>query len=360
MTKPSAPLTHRKPAPTQVGTAGPAVRGARTLADIARLARTTKSTVSRVLAGNPRISTTTRERVLAIVHQHNYRPNVLARALSNGHTGIIGVLASNISSGFFAEVIRGINIAAGLYRGHLLVSFAHGNEDYFRLFDELRGGGQVDGLVLIDPPIELFARPLPEQHLPLVLCASRAPAKAASWHRVDSVTVNNATAMTRLVRHLAAQGLRHLVHLAGPQNIFDAQQRRAAFERAARKLRVPCAEVIENQLIQSDGQAIVDRFRAAKRRWPDAFVAFNDSVAFGVTKELGTRAKRIAITGWDNSPASEVLDITSVEMPLTRLGKMSARLLLDRAASPTAAGKPARRVVLATEPCIRGSSQVIA
>jgi LacI family transcriptional regulator len=330
-----------------------------TLRQIAELAGTTKSTVSRVLTHHPRISQKTRDRVMAVMKKHGYRPNVFARALAGGKTDHIGVLTSNISSGFFAEVIRGIDIAAGRNQGHLVVSIAHGIDDYYRLFDELRTRGQVDGMVLIDPPLDLFKRTLPADHLPLVLCASRAPARAKSWRNVDSVTVDNAKTMAGIVGHLAAQGLARLVHLAGPPLNFDAQQRRAAFEAAVRRQKLPRGRVLDGHLIREDGCHAVKKHFPDPRTWPDAFVAFNDSVALGVLSVVRASGGRVAVTGWDNSPAAEVLELTSAEMPLTRLGEMSARLLLDRIASPALAKEQGRQLVLDNELRIRASSHVL-
>ena len=328
-----------------------------TLRRIAQLAGTSKSTVSRVLTRDPRISEETRARVLTIVDQHGYRPNLLARALAKGRTGQIGVLSSNISSGFFAEVIRGIDLAARHNTRHVLVSFAHGDDDYYRLFDNLRAGGQVDGVVLIDPPLGLFRRPLPASHIPVVLCACQSGG-ARAWRNVDSVTVNNVAAMKEVVRHLLAQGAKRMVHLAGPTNVFDAQERRKGFAQAARNFKIQ-AEIVDNCLIQSQGRDAIAIRCDADKPWPDAFVCFNDSVAFGVMAELDARkAPRVALTGWDNSPSAEVLQLTSVEMSLTRLGEMSARLLLDRLDNETLATARGRSVVLDMDVRLRASTQL--
>ena len=333
-----------------------------TLQEIAILARTTKSTVSRVLSNDSRISDKTKARVEAVVRKHSFRPNQLAQALARGRTGTMGVLTSNISSGFFAEVIRGIDIAAGRSKGHLHVSIAHGIEDYFRLFADLSVSGQVDGIVLIDPPLDLFGQVLADDHIPLVLCASRAQEQAHTWRNVDSVTVDNSHVMARIVEHLVEQGCRDIVHLAGPPDIYDAQQRRTAFEQTAQRLNVPQMRILDRLLIQSDGRDIMMREFRDPSRLPDAFVAFNDSVAFGVMEQLPKDllgSGRIALTGWDNSPSSVVLGLTSTEMPLTSLGEMSARMLLDRVEGHIKADEPARHIDLDMELHVRNSSRLM-
>ena len=79
------------------------------LREIARLAGTSKSTVSRVLRNQPRVSDETRQRVQEVIEQHNYSPNLFARGLSGARTGLIGVVSQWMESGFYAEVIRGID-----------------------------------------------------------------------------------------------------------------------------------------------------------------------------------------------------------------------------------------------------------
>ena len=328
-----------------------------TLQQIAVMAKTTKSTVSRVLSKDSRISGATRERVQALLARYDYRPNFLARSLARGRTGIVGVLTSNISSGFFAEVIRGIDIAAGKNSGHLLISIAHGSDDYHRLFHELCTTGQVDGLVLIDPPLSLFGVSLPNDHLPLVLTASRAPRQARTWCRVDSVTVDNASVMHRIIEHLLEQGATEIVHLAGHRSIFDAVQRRRAFEKVVRQLRVPTWRCMGGHLIERDGVETLRREFGGDGLLPSAFVAFNDSVAFGVQEALRGR-ESIAVTGWDNSPGAVFRDVTSVEMPLTGLGEMSARLLADRLEGRVARGAGARLAMLDVVLHQRDSSRI--
>jgi DNA-binding LacI/PurR family transcriptional regulator len=305
-----------------------------TLRQIAELAGTSKSTVSRVLSHHPKISAATRDRVMAIIEQRGFRPNVFARALAGGRTGQIGVLSSNISSGFFAEVIRGIDLVAQEAGGHLVCSFAHGIPDYLALWRELTEGGQVDGLILIDPPLELFDEVPGPRRLPTVLCASRPPARARAWQRVASVTVDNGTTMRSVVDHVVGLGCRRLLHLAGPDNTFDSQQRAAAFQAAVKGRRGLEAGLRHGHLTQETGRATAELLLAGTDDLPDAIVAFNDSTALGVMAALrrhDTAGRRPpALTGWDDTPAADVLGLTSVRMPMTELGQASARLLYQQ------------------------------
>ena len=126
------------------------------LVEIAKLAGVSKSTVSRVLLNQPRVAAETRTRVEHIMKAHNFQPSLFARGLAGGKTGLIGVLARWMESGFTAEVIRGINDEVKKRGGHLLCTFAPGIDEYITLWRRFVGGGQVDGAILIAPPVDLY------------------------------------------------------------------------------------------------------------------------------------------------------------------------------------------------------------
>jgi len=338
-------------------------KGPITVHQIARLARTSASTVSRVMNNDARISASTQERVRAVMRKYDYRPNLFARALAGGRTGLIGVLSSNIDSGFFAEVFRGIDLITKSSATHLICSFAHDTADYFALAQDLLTGGQVQGLILIDPPMELYSQPLPANAIPAVLCASRARDARSSWQGVDSVTADNVLVMNQLVEHLVQQGFRHLIHLAGLPNIHDAITRRRAFEEAVSNHAKVHSSIEEGHLIEEDGQRTALRYLKEPATLPDAFIAFNDSTAQGLLETLQaqahTAAHPVAVTGWDNSVASRFLGLTSVAIPMRQLGETAANLLLDRMKNAGADRDEPHHVELPCEVHFRPSSQTV-
>lgn len=330
-----------------------------TLTRIAALAGTAPSTVSRVLSNDPRISEATRERILALLATHDYQPNLFARALKGGRTGQIGVLSSSIGSGFFAEVLQGIDQTTKTRDTHVLCSFAHGTDDYLKLARDLLTSGRTDGLILIDPPLELYDQSIPARATPAVLCASRALRRGSAWRAIDSVTVDSRDVMRRLVDHAVEQGSRRLVHLAGPRNTYDAQARRSAFAEATVLRRGLRAFIMDGHLIESDGRRTAERLLRRSRSFPDVLVCFNDSTAQGVLQALKNAGRdwmgRIGVSGWDDSPASTFLDLTSVSMPTNDVGKKAAELLLDRLGADQSKIK-ARHVELPASVLVRAST----
>lgn len=332
-----------------------------TLRQVAKLARTSKSTVSRVLTNHPSVSPKTRARIESVIRKQGFRPNLFARGLAGGRTGLVAVIAAEINSGFYAEVIKGIDEIAGQHDGHLLSSFAHGVGDYVRLWKELAEGGKADGIILVAPPLEVLSSDVLPGYIPTVLCACRAQRSKKGWSQMDSVTIDNQKAMDEMLGHLVEQGCQSLVHVAGPMDVFDAIDRRRSFESFLERNRRVKGEVIQGSLTREGGRAAVLEYLNRHAGLPDAFVAFNDSTALGVLealKEHGVQGtKPIAVTGCDDEPASAFVGLTTLHMPMVELGRETARLLFDRLEKRAEEGSP-RHTVIGLTLKVRDSSRV--
>lgn len=332
-----------------------------TITQIAELADTLASTVSRVLSNDPRISKATRTRVLEVLKKQNYKPNLFARVLKGGRTGQIGVLSTNIGGSFFGDILQGIDAVTRARGVHMTCTFAHGIDDFIAIADDLLTGGRVDGLIMIDPPLQLFDHPLPPGAAPATLCASR-PLKARSpWHRIESATLDNRDAMARLIFHLTEKGCREFLHLAGPDNTYDGTVRRAAFQSVAKRQRGVRWGILDGHLIESDGRRSAEKIVRGETSVPDAILCFNDSTAHGLVRSLEAAGfdwkGRIAITGWDDSVVATLIDLTSVVMPTHELGQKAAELLLKRIATEAEDDEP-RHAVLPASLSFRASTEV--
>ncbi|HBA85892.1 MAG TPA: hypothetical protein DCZ95_17550 [Verrucomicrobia bacterium] len=303
------------------------------LREIARLSESSKSTVSRVLTKHPNVSPKTRARIEAVIEKLQFRPNLFARGLAGGRTGLIAVLASEMNSGFFAEVIRGIDQIAQIHEGHVMSSFAHGADDYVRLWDEFNESGRADGIILIAPPRDIFKHSISSDNVPVVLCASRPPEHSEGWGQVDTVTINNRKGFRDLMVHLESQGCRSFVHIAGPSDMYDARERREEFESFVSARPGLQGEVIETlQSTEGGREAVKDCLRRKQKR-PDVFVAVNDLAALGALQALRDEGiavpGQVAVTGCDDDPASAILGLTTLHMPMIAIGRESASLLFE-------------------------------
>lgn len=305
-----------------------------TLRQIAKLARTSKSTVSRVLTNHPSVSPKTRQRIQSVISKHGFKPNLFARGLAGGRTGLIAVLTSEINSGFYAEVIKGVDEVVSQHEGHVLSSFAHGIQDYIDLWDSFASGGRVDGVILVAPLLDALARHIGPDDVPMVLCACRPPRDEEGWAIVDSVDVNNERGMIEILRHLVDQGCTRLVHVAGPENIYDAVERRRCFDQFISDHPNLSGAVITAAMTRESGRAVTLDYLKKNAERPDAFVACNDLAALGALealKESGVRVPdTVAVTGCDDDAPSAILGLTTLHMPMVDIGRETARLLFDR------------------------------
>jgi LacI family transcriptional regulator len=305
-----------------------------TLRQIAKLAHTSKSTVSRVLTKHPSVSPKTRARINQVIQKQGFRPNLFAQGLAGGRTGLVAVLTSEINSGFYAEVIKGIDQVASQHDGHLLSSFAHGPEDYIELWRSFAVGGRVDGMILIAPPLDLLSHRVRPDDVPVVLCSCRPHANAQGWEHVDSITVDNQKGINELMRHLVDQEHKRFTHIAGPDDVYDATERRRAFEQFLLDHPSLAGEVIQTAMTREGGRTAVLEYLKKGDRQTDAFVACNDLSALGTLEALKESRinvpQSVAVTGCDDDPSSAILGLTTLHMPMIDLGREAGRLLFDR------------------------------
>src|SRR6476660_4491874 len=120
-----------------------------TIYDVAREADVSMATVSRVVNGNPNVKPATRKKVLDVIDRLEYRPNAVARGLASKKTTTVGVIIPDISSIFYAELARGIEDIATLYKYNIILCNSDQNPDKeLHLFNTLLGK-QVDGIVFM-------------------------------------------------------------------------------------------------------------------------------------------------------------------------------------------------------------------
>ena len=319
------------------------------LRQIAELAGTSKSSVSRVLTQHPNVAAATRARIEGVIKKHGFSPNPFARGLAGGRTGLIAAITAEMTSGFYAEVLKGIDQVVSERGGHVLSSFAHGPDDYVKFWRRMIDTRQADGIVLIAPPLHIFDRPPHRRDYPTALCASRPPASAAAgWNAIPSATVNNRAAMTTLLQAMHERGMRRIAYLAGPPHVFDATERRQAvqdFAQAHADWQVTFLQPGHGYEMGRD----VARAYLERHTPPDALVCFNDATAYGALQALRELGRAdVLVTGCDDETAASAMNLTTLHMPMPQLGQTAARLLLERIA-PNRAGAPVRHEVVSLE-----------
>jgi LacI family transcriptional regulator len=304
--------------------------GPSTIADVARLAGVDRAVVSKVLSHDPalRVRDETRQRVVAAAAALRYRPNFHARGLARARAGAMGLLVP-AGNPLMVPIIAGAEEVAA-ERGLLLWTASHEGELTERYLRLLRSGAVdaalVAGLRAGYDADELFQDP----RVPTLL-VNRRSVGAERW-----VILDDERAARLATEHLIGHGHRRIGWAGGPVGVDTAERRQSGFRAAmaAAELRLYPAWVISAEYTPAGGAEAAAAILRSRIR-PTAIVAADANEGLGVWHELHARGIRVpedvSLIAIHKLPAEDyrVPAMTCVEMPLRRLGRRAAEIVLD-------------------------------
>jgi LacI family transcriptional regulator len=312
------------------------------------------ASVSRALNGTGVVTEEIRKRVLEVAARLQYVPNSGAQSLMTRRTRVIGVLLPDLQGEYFAELIRGIDVAARARRLHLLISTSHtGTEEASEALRAMIG--RVDGLLVMAPhvDVESLQRRL-QGTLPVVLVST-----ADTDHTHNCVYVDNAAGASAMVAHLAACGHRRIAHVAGTAANVDAQERLRGYRDAlARECPGVDEDILEGNFTEESGYR-AGREILSRAQLPDAIFAANDMMAIGCLNallEAGLQVPRdIALAGFDDIPTARFISppLTTVRVRIADMGcraleRLAAAIEQPKEAQPSTEVVPAELVIRAS------------
>ena len=328
-----------------------------TIYDIAEQANVSIATVSRVFNNNPRVSETTRARVVAVAEALGYQPHVSARNLARRKTHVISAVIPVMTNYFFVEVLRGLQDRLAESEYDLLVYTSNALEDVDAQLDRALHRGRAAGVLLFSMPItedrvERFKR----SRLPVIL--------VDCFHEeFDSVSVNNEMGGYLATRHCIEQGRRQIgmVMASGGE---PALERRQGYERALKEAGLPVkASLVEASIeIEEHGyteQAGYDAMLGLMKRHPqtDAVFATSDVQALGAMralKETGLRVPDdVAVVGFDDIAISRYVGLSTLRQPMRQMGMLAVDRFLLRLTEPN---HPVSHTVFAPKLIVRDTS----
>ncbi|MDA3852414.1 MAG: LacI family DNA-binding transcriptional regulator [Spirochaetaceae bacterium] len=298
-----------------------------TVYEIARLAGTSKSTVSRILNGNDRVCTEVREKVLSIIKDTHFSPNAAARGLSRGRKSTISVISPGLGEGFFLRLLQGINHGLKQVHVHMLSTFAHDDQDYWKLWQQVSQGDYSDGLIMVCPPDELYQNPVENQDFPMVICSSE-PMGDHTWRGISSVCFNNKEGMSKLLNYLYSQGCRNPLYIPSARNIYDARERLEVFNRFVLQMKIK-HQIMKRNIYNPDHleDQLLD-FLNEMDFIPDVIICFNDYWAVRSKNILkDTPFEKIPMAGFDGEAMAALLNIPTVKIPSFQQGRLAAELI---------------------------------
>lgn len=304
---------------------------AATLVEVARAARVSPSTVSRIINGTARVADAKQRAVKAAIARLNFRPNPVAHGLRKGRRMIIGILAPEVDSPWFGSVFRGV--MDGLAGSDFVPLVSGGSTEreaeLARVQDLL--ARRVDGILIVncrlsDEDLRRFSA-----DAPMVVSG-----RSLRGEGLFSMKLDNALGGQLATRHLLELGHTRVAHLEGPHDHLDAVDRAMGYRNALREagVRLDPGLVIPAGFHTTDGLAAVERLLDSRRSFTAIFAA-NDECAYGAHLGLHRRGIRIpedvSLVGFDDLPGSRFLTppLTTVRQPLQEIGRRAARSLLD-------------------------------
>ena len=295
---------------------------------VASVAGVSHMTVSRVLNNHPNIRSDTRQRVLQVIEELNYRPNSAARALATQRNRRIGVLVEASTAWGPSSTLRGIELAAGAEDySDTSVSLRSDDQSMTAAVDQLMGQG-IDALCIIAPRSSSLSA-LRQLSVGLPVLAIKADGDPTFL----TTSVDQHLGASLVLDHLAELGHRDILHLSGPLDWLDARARERAFHARSREWRLR-----ERPIVVGDWSAdfAYDYASALKRR-PDytAIFAANDEMALGLIHGFADRGisvpGEISIVGFDDQPlaAHFLPPLTTVRQDFHQLGAKAVSALIS-------------------------------
>nr|WSZ98675.1 LacI family transcriptional regulator [Streptomyces sp. NBC_00857] len=321
-----------------------------TMADVARQAGVSKTTVSRVINTKGEVDGGTAARVRAVIARLGYVPSSGAVGLARGSSRTVGMLVPSLVWPWMGEVLQGVadTVEAADY-GLLLFSCNRGAESVERFTTQVSARA-FDGLLVVEPANTLDTLVgLHHKGLPVVLIDDRGS------HPEDfpSVATTNHEGGASAARHLLADGRRRPLVITGPAHFGCVRDRLDGFSGI-----LPDARVFEGDFTELSGRLAVEHV-LAEGTAIDSVFAHNDICAAGALRALRAAGRAVpddvAVVGFDDIPLARHTEppLTTVRQPTRRMGETAARMLLTRLGG---ASVPERRVVLPTELVVRRSA----
>jgi LacI family transcriptional regulator len=327
-----------------------------TITDVSKRAGVSRSTVSRVVAGNGYVSESKRKAIKLAIAELGYRPNTLAQALRSNRSNVIGAVMVDVGTPYFANMIYGVQRATRKAGKALMVSSGYADQD-----EEARAVIELvdrscDGIVLyLERPMRQDAIDILKRSNIPVVSIGKDHCPVSRGH----VVLDNFNGARSAMRHLLSQGHRKIVHLSGQADFGDTVARLEGIEAALAEYQMTL-----DDLHTVDGIFHQDFGYDATRELVDsghdftAIFAGDDDMAAGVLLALRDAGKSVpqdvSVMGFDDAFHARHMwpPLTTVRQPIDALGEAAATMLLELLARP---GGDRLRTVVDTEIVVRSS-----
>ncbi|MDP3443945.1 MAG: LacI family DNA-binding transcriptional regulator [Ignavibacteria bacterium] len=337
-----------------------------TIVDVAKKAGVSKGTVSAVINAKNTVKPATRDQILNVMKELNFRPKGVARNLKNGgQDKSIGIIIKDLNYPFYTAIASGVKEYANSKGYSVLITSSENDHEEEQKLSHLFATKDIKGTI-IAPIVEgeseiehLFK--LKMINYPFVLLED------VKGIQANVVAIDNLRAIKRAVKYLIESGHTKIVHFAGPPSSSHTQERNEGFRHAFSESTL----AFNKQMIVSIGSNHDESFaktieyfkNLSREEYPTAIVCFNDLQALAVMtalKEINIQVpEEVSIIGNDDIYYAKMypVPLTTIRAPQREIGRKAAEILIRNIESNSAFVP--ERVVLETEFIIRESSRVL-
>ncbi len=337
-----------------------------TIDDVAKRANVSKGTVSAVINAKNTVKPVTRDHILDVMKELNFRPKGVARNLKNGtQDKSIGIIIKDLNYPFYTCIATGVRDFAKTKGYSVIVTSSENDHSSEKKFSHLFSGKDIKGAI-IAPIIEGTAEiehlfKLKMINYPFVLLED------VKGIQANVVAIDNIRAIKKAVTYLIESGHKNIIHFAGPPKSSHTQERiegfRHAFSESPLVFSKDMIVSVGSQYDESYSKTIEYFKNRGREHFPTAIVCFNDQQALAVMmglKELNIKVPdEISIIGNDDIYYAKIypIPLTTIRSPQHEIGYRAAEILIRNIESPTLL--PNEKVILDTEFVTRESSRVL-
>ena len=297
--------------------------------DVAEKAGVGIGTVSRVLNNSEKVKEETREKILEVMKELNYRPNKVAQNLAKQKANAIAVIVPSFIDHFFVEVLKGIQDALTEENIDLILHKIDLNDKRMDKILEIVHGRKVDGIAAVTMDIsQADHEELKNSGIPIVI----ADESSSDFH---SIYFDDIKGGEMAVDYLFNLGYRKIAFINGDINSLHGQKRLQGVKRSFEKnnLKIQDNLIKDGDFYTEDGyQSMQEILALPEKEWPTAVFAASDNQAIGVLQAMEEKNLKapddIAVIGYDNIELAKYLKITTIWQPMYQLGHLAIEVLL--------------------------------
>ncbi len=302
-----------------------------TIYQVSELAGVSLATVSRVMNNSPRVSETTRTKVLAAMAQLGYRPNSIAQSLASNRSNSVGILVSELHGPFYGVMLSGIENECRAAGKHVIIAAGHSEEASEKDGIEFLQSRSCDALILhVEAVSDDYLIKLASADIPVVLINRYIPQLAD-----NCICLNNELGGYLATRLLLQQGHRQLAYIAGPKWKSDAKERYAGHLRALAEAGIrPEPQLFAEGDFQENGGSLAMQQLLHTGKPFTGLICANDEMAAGamvVARQHGiSLPEQLSIVGFDNVIVARYVypQLSTIDYPVEDMGRMAARWVL--------------------------------